>query len=88
MLASPDAGVIEITDEELQKMFDETIGCENPGCTRDATWRVWAEPCMCSVNFCTFHKMRELARFRMDKVGARCHKDPSIPVTDLKAEPL
>lgn len=55
-MSTTDAGVIEITDEELRKMFDETIGCENPGCDKDALWRVWAEPCMCSVNFCADRK--------------------------------
>jgi hypothetical protein len=83
-----DAGVIEITDEQLQAMFDQAIPCDVDNCTKGATWRVWAVPCMCEVRMCEYHKLRELAKFKMEREGARCHKSPSILVTDLKAEPL
>jgi hypothetical protein len=83
-----DTGVVEITDEQLQAMFDESIPCDLPNCTGDATWRVWAVPCMCEAYMCAYHKMRELAKYKMETEGARCHKNRSILVTDLKAEPL
>ena len=83
-LAEPD--LIEVAD--LEEMFAKDLICDLPTCEAKATWKVLAVPCGHSIKACTYHKIRELASFKMDYPNTYCHLSPDLRITELKPEPL